>query len=68
MKRVYLLFAVVAVQLLWLGWNYVERTLELEHAPVLRIECQQRDPRDLFRGEYVALNAGQSVSLAQAGK
>ncbi len=68
MKRVYLLFAVVAVQLLWLGWNYVERTLELEHAPVLRIECQQRDPRDLFRGEYAALNAGQSVSLAQAGK
>lgn len=68
MKRVYLLFAVVAVQLLWLVWNYVDRTLELEHAPVLRIECQQRDPRDLFRGEYVALNAGQSVSLAQAGK
>lgn len=68
MKRVYLLFAVVAVQLLWLVWNYVDRTLELEHAPVLRVECQQRDPRDLFRGEYVALNAGQSVSLAQAGK
>ena len=68
MKRVYLLFAVVAVQLLWLGWNYVERTLELEHAPVLRIECQQRDPRDLFRGEYVALNTGRSVSLEQAGK
>ena len=68
MKRVYLLFAVVAAQLLWLVWNYVDRTLELEHAPVLRVECQQRDPRDLFRGEYVALNAGQSVSLAQAGK
>lgn len=68
MKRVYLLFAVVAVQLLWLVWNYVERTIELEKAPVLRIVCQQRDPRDLFRGEYVALNAGQSVTLEQAGK
>lgn len=68
MKRVYLLFAVVAAQLLWLVWNYVERTIELEKAPVLRIVCQQRDPRDLFRGEYVALNAGQSVTLEQAGK
>lgn len=68
MKRVYLLFAVVAVQLLWLVWNYVERTLELENAPVLRVECRQRDPRDFFRGDYVALNAGQSVSLEQAGK
>ena len=68
MKRVYLLFAVVAAQLLWLVWNYVDRTLELENAPVLRIVCQQRDPRDLFRGEYVALNADQSVTLEQAGK
>ena len=68
MKRVYLLFVVVAVQLLWLGWNYVERTIELEKAPVLRIECQQRDPRDLFRGDYVALNVDQAVSLEQAGK
>ena len=68
MKRVYLLFAVVAAQLLWLVWNYVERTIELEKAPVLRIVCQQHDPRDLIRGEYVALNAGQSVTLEQAGK
>ena len=68
MKRVYLLFAVVAAQLLWLAWNYVDRTLELEKAPVLRIVCQQLDPRDLFRGEYVALNADQSVTLEQAGK
>ena len=68
MKRVYLLFAVVAVQLLWLVWNYVERSIELEKAPVLRIVCQQCDPRDLFRGEYVALNTDQFVTLEQAGK
>ena len=68
MKRVYLLFAVVAAQLLWLVWNYVERTIELEKAPVLRIVCQQCDPRDLFRGEYVALNTDQFVTLEQAGK
>lgn len=35
MKRVYLLFAVVAAQLLWLGWNYADRTREMAEAPVI---------------------------------
>ena len=68
MKRVYLLFAVVAAQLLWLVWNYVARLQELAAAPVLRIECTERDPRDLFRGDYVALETRQFGPLELAGK
>ena len=49
MKRTYLLFAVVAAQLLWLGWNYAERARELAESPVIHIDCTDYDPRDLFR-------------------
>lgn len=67
-KCLYGVFAVVVVQLLWLGWNYVDRTRELESAPTLHIECRDVDPRDLFRGDYVRLSAQQLVTLEQAGK
>lgn len=67
MKRVYLLFAVVAAQLVWLGWNYADRTRELAEAPVIHIDCTDYDPRDLFRGDYVNIQTGQVVPLDLAG-
>ncbi len=67
-KRLILLFAVVAAQLLWLAWNYVDRTRELANAPCLLIDCTDYDPRDLFRGDYVSLSVMQSVPLDKAGK
>lgn len=67
-KRLILLFAVVAAQLLWLAWNYVDRTRELANAPCLLIDCTDYDPRDLFRGDYVSLSVTQSVPLDKAGK
>lgn len=67
MKRVYLLFVVVAAQLAWLGWNYVERSRELEESPVIRIACTDYDPRDLFRGDYVSIQTRQEVPLELAG-
>ncbi|MBR1982047.1 MAG: GDYXXLXY domain-containing protein [Akkermansia sp.] len=67
MKRVYLLFAVVAAQLIWLGWNYVDRTREMAEAPVIHIECTDYDPRDLFRGDYVSIRTRQNVPLELAG-
>ena len=67
-KRLILLFAVVAAQLLWLAWNYVDRTRELANAPCLLIDCTDYDPRDLFRGDYVSLFVTQSVPLDKAGK
>lgn len=47
------LFAVVAAQLGWLGYNYYARTVEIETAPTLTVECDALDPRDIFRGDYV---------------
>lgn len=67
MKRVCLLFVVVAAQLAWLGWNYVERSRELEEAPVIRIACTDYDPRDLVRGDYVSIQTRQEVPLELAG-
>lgn len=67
-KCLYGVFAVVAAQLLWLGWNYVDRAHELATAPTLHIECRDVDPRDLFRGDYVSLSAQQLVTLELAGK
>lgn len=67
-KGIYIVFAVVAAQLLWLGWNYTDRTRELENAPVVRLECTDYDPRDLFRGDYVVLNTRQIAPLEIAGK
>ena len=67
-KRLILLFAVVAAQLLWLAWNYVDRTRELANAPGLLIDCTDYDPRDLFRGDYVSLTVTQSVPLDKAGR
>lgn len=67
-KGLYMVFAVVAAQLLWLGWNYADRTRELENAPVVRLECTDYDPRDLFRGDYVVLNTRQIAPLEIAGK
>ena len=67
MKRVYLLFAVVAAQLIWLGWNYADRTREMAEAPVIHIECTDYDPRDLFRGDYVSIRTHQEVPLELAG-
>ena len=67
MKRVYLLFAVVAAQLIWLGWNYADRTREMAEAPVIHIECTDYDPRDLFRGDYVSIRTYQEVPLELAG-
>ena len=63
-----LLFAVVAAQLVWLAWNYVDRTRELANAPGLLIDCRDYDPRDVFRGDYVSLSATQTVPLELAGK
>ncbi len=67
-KRLMLLFSVVAAQLVWLAWNYVDRTRELANAPGLLIDCTDYDPRDLFRGDYVSLSVTQSVPLDKAGK
>lgn len=67
MKRVYLLFAVVAAQLIWLGWNYADRTREMAESPVIHIECTDYDPRDLFRGDYVSIQTRQDVPLELAG-
>ena len=67
-KRLMLLFAVVAAQLVWLAWNYVDRTRELANAPGLLIDCTDYDPRDLFRGDYVSLSATQTVPLELAGR
>ena len=67
MKRIYLLFAVVAAQLLWLGWNYAERARELAESPVIHIDCTDYDPRDLFRGDYVNIQTRQTVPLELAG-
>ncbi|MBR3903186.1 MAG: hypothetical protein IKJ29_05965 [Akkermansia sp.] len=67
MKRVCLLFVVVAAQLAWLGWNYVERSRELAQAPVIRIACTDYDPRDLVRGDYVSIQTRQEVPLELAG-
>lgn len=67
-KRLMLLFAVVAAQLLWLAWNYVDRMRELANVPGLLIDCTDYDPRDLFRGDYVNLSVTQRVSLDMAGK
>lgn len=67
MKRVYLLFAVVAAQLLWLRWNYADRTRELAEAPVIRIDCTDYDPRDLFRGDYVSIQTSREVPLERLG-
>ncbi|MBQ5665881.1 MAG: GDYXXLXY domain-containing protein [Akkermansia sp.] len=67
-KRLVVLFAVVAAQLVWLAWNYVDRTRELANAPSLLIDCRDYDPRDVFRGDYVSLSATQTVPLELAGK
>lgn len=61
------MFAVVAAQLLWLGWNYADRTREMAEAPVIRIDCTDYDPRDFFRGDYVSIRTWREVPLERLG-
>lgn len=66
-RNLILLFIVVAAQLLWLACNYYSRLHELETAPTLHIQCDQHDPRDLLRGDFISLNTSQSVPLEALG-
>lgn len=58
-----LVIIVVAVQLGWLTTQYAARTEELRSAPTIRLECNGYDPRDFFRGDYVAFTCEQPLLL-----
>lgn len=68
MKKIFpwLVFVVVAAQVVWLGWNYHARSLEFATAPRCRIAVNTYDPRDLTRGYYQSLQMERRYALADA--
>lgn len=66
--KIILLFMVVAAQLLWLTINYHLRRSELQTAPTICLRCNENDPRDILRGDFVRLNFNLSLPLESAGK
>ena len=49
------LVAAFVVQVALLGWMIVDRALILQSGREVRLTAQPVDPRDIFRGDYVAL-------------
>lgn len=66
--RIILLFVVVAAQLLWLAIHYPLRRSELQTAPTLCLRCNENDPRDILRGDFIRLHFNLSLPLESAGK
>lgn len=65
--KLLLLAAIVAAQLLWLGINYYLRGVELENAPTLHLACNEYDPRDILRGDYINISIPLDIPLDKAG-
>ena len=65
--KLLLLAAIVAAQLLWLGINYYLRGVELENAPALHLPCNEYDPRDILRGDYINIRLPLDIPLDKAG-
>lgn len=67
MKKIlpWLIYVVVAAQIIWLAWNYHTRSVELATAPRILIATQTYDPRDLTRGYYQRLDASVSLNLSR---
>lgn len=66
--RIILLFVVVAAQLLWLTIHYQLRRSELQTAPTICLRCNENDPRDILRGDFIRLHFNLSLPLEAAGK
>lgn len=67
MKKIFswLIYVVVAAQIIWLACNYHARSEELATAPRILIATRSYDPRDLTRGYYQALDASVSLNLSR---
>lgn len=61
-----LLAALVLLQLLYLGYQYHARTVEMEQSPRLLVACDLYDPRDFFRGDYLQLLYEKTIFLGDA--
>lgn len=61
--RLILLSLVILAQLGWLGWQYAAREQEIAHSPHLLIRGDTTDPRDWFRGDYLAIDLEQKLDL-----
>lgn len=61
--RLILLSVVILAQLGWLGWQYAAREQEIAHSPHLIIRGDTTDPRDWFRGDYLAIDLEQKLDL-----
>ena len=66
--KIILLFVVVAAQLLWLTINYHQRRSELQTAPTICLRCNENDPRDILRGDFIRLNFNLTLPLESAGQ
>ena len=66
--KIILLFVVVAAQLLWLTINYLHRRSELQTAPTICLRCNENDPRDILRGDFIRLNFNLTLPLESAGQ
>lgn len=68
MKKIFswFVFVAVAAQIIWLGWNYHARSVEIATSPRILIAARTDDPRDLTRGYYQALDGNISLSAVQS--
>lgn len=65
-KLQWLVYLVVAAQVIWLICNYHARRFELENSPRIRVAAAIYDPRDLTRGYYQSLNCVTTLRLDEA--